>query len=43
MTFTCTDESAQGVKLVSLYPEGYLYYHDLLGSYKFKCKAYVRK
>ena len=39
MTFTCTDESAQGVKLVSLYPEGYLYYHDLLGSYKFKCKA----
>lgn len=41
MTFTCTDEGAQGIKLVSLYPQGYLYYSELLGDYTFKCEALV--
>lgn len=39
MAFTCTDNGAQGIQLLSTYPSGYLYYKDLLGNYTFKCKA----
>ncbi len=39
MTFTCKDEGAQNIKIVSTYPAGYLHYNDFLGNYTFKCQS----
>ena len=39
LTFTCTDEGAKGIKLVSFYPANYLFYDDFIGSYTFKCQS----
>lgn len=39
LTFTCTDDGAQGVKLASFYPKDYLFYEDFIGAYTFKCQS----
>lgn len=34
MTFSCTNEGANGIALVGTYPEGYMQYEDFIGTYK---------
>lgn len=41
MTFICKDKGVQDLKLVSAYPENYLFYGDFIGDYTFKCQAMI--